>query len=132
MSREALLEPAAGTELSLDDWAALPEDDQTELVDGRLEEGDSAGTVHEVASVAALCHFPAWARPLGGLVAGSGVKFVVGERRATDAGRRGLPARHLPPRRRGGLRACPVAEPAVRVPPDIAVRIVSSTPRTRP
>ncbi len=81
MSREALLQPAAGTELSLQEWAALPEDDLGELVDGRLEEVEAPELVHEVL-VAALCHLlRAWARPRGGLVAGSGVKLAVGEHR---------------------------------------------------
>lgn len=118
MSREALLEPAAGTELSLDDWAALPEDDQGELVDGRLEEGEVPELAHEVL-VAALCHlFRAWARPRGGLVAGSGVKLAVAERR----GRMPDVAVFLP----GNL---PPGRGLLRVPPDIAVEIVSSTPR---
>ncbi len=118
MSREALLEPTAGTELSLDDWAALPEDEPGELVDGRLEEVEVPELVHEVL-VAALCHLlRAWARPRGGVVAGSGVKLAVGERR----GRMPDVAVFLP----GNL---PPGRGLLRVPPDVAVEIVSSTPR---
>ena len=118
MSREALLEPAAGIELSLDDWAALPEDDPGELVDGRLEEGEVPELVHEVL-VAVLCHLlRAWARPRGGVVAGSGVKLAVCERR----GRMPDVAVFLP----GNL---PPGRGLLRVPPDVAIEIVSSTPR---
>lgn len=118
MNREALLQPAAGTVLSLEDWAALPEDDSGELVDGRLVEGEVPELVHEVL-VAALCHLlRAWLRPLGGLVAASGVKLAIDERR----GRMPDVAVFLP----GNL---PPARGLLRVPPDVAVEIVSATPR---
>ncbi len=118
VSREALLQPTAGTELSLDDWAALPEDDPGELVDGRLEEGEVPELAHEVL-VAALCHLlRAWLRPRGGLVAGSGVKLAVGER----WGRMPDVAVFLP----GNL---PPGRGLLRVRPDLAVEIVASTPR---
>lgn len=118
MSREALLQPAAGTVLSLEDWASLPEDDSAELVDGRLEDGEVPELVHEVL-VAALCYlFGAWLRPRGGLVAASGVKLAIDERR----GRMPDVAVFLP----GKL---PPARGLLRIPPDIAVEIVLATPR---
>jgi Uma2 family endonuclease len=118
VTREALLEPLAGTEISLEEWAALPEDEPGELVDGRLEEEEVPELVHEVL-VAALCHLlRAWIRPRGGLVAGSGTKQAVGDRR----GRKPDVVVYLPGRR-------PPARGLIHVPPDIAVEIVSPTPR---
>lgn len=38
VTREALLEPAAGSEISLEEWSALPEDEPGEVVDGHLDE----------------------------------------------------------------------------------------------
>jgi Uma2 family endonuclease len=118
VAREALLQPTAGTEISLEEWAALPEDEPGELVDGHLEEEELPDLVHEVL-VAALCHLlRAWLRPRGGLVAGSETKLAVGERR----GRKPDVVVWLPGRR-------PPARGLIRVPPDIAMEIVSLTPR---
>lgn len=106
-------------ELTFNDWLALPEDQAGELVNGRLVEEEVPDYVHEVV-VAFLIHlFRSWTAPRGGMVAGSGAKFAVG----SDRGRKPdvtvyFPGSQLPPRR--GL---------VRTPPDIAVEVVSSTPR---
>jgi hypothetical protein len=37
-----------GSPLTIDQWAALDEDDSRELVDGRLEEAEVPSVVHEV------------------------------------------------------------------------------------
>ena len=106
-------------ELTIDDWMALPEDEAGELVDGRLVEEEVPDFVHEVV-VAFLIHlFRSWTAPRGGMVAGSGAKFAVGPHR----GRKPdltvfLPGSELPPRR--GL---------IRTPPDVAVEVVSPSPR---
>ena len=60
-----------------------------------------------------------WITPRGGLVAGSDAKFAVGAGR----GRKPDLTVYLPGSRR------PPARGLIRVPPDIAVEIVSSTPR---
>lgn len=119
VSREALLQPDAGTELSLEEWIALPEDEPGELVDGRLEEEEVPDYVHEflVGLLARL--LGNWVVPQGGLVGGSGGKFAIGERR----GRKPdltlfLPDSTFPPRRG-----------PIRVPPDVAVEILSPTAR---
>jgi hypothetical protein len=39
-------EPAALREMTLDEWAALPEDEPGELVNGRIEEEETADDVH--------------------------------------------------------------------------------------
>src|SRR6185295_8990041 len=60
-----------------------------------------------------------WISPLGGLVAGSEAKFAVAPRR----GRKPDLTVYLPGSRR------PPARGLIRVPPDIAIEIVSPTPR---
>ncbi len=119
MSQEALIEQAGPIELSLAEWLDLPEEQPGELVDGRLEEEEVPDFVHE-ALVALLAHLlGGWAFPRGGMVGGSEVKLVLGKKR----GRKPdlvvyLAGSELPPRRG-----------PVRVPPDVAVEVVSPKPR---
>ena len=119
MTREALLEPTAGTEISLEEWSALPEDEPGEVVDGHLEEEEVPDYVHEFLLMLLGHIFAGWVVPRGGALGGPDAKLAL-------SGRRGrkpdltvyLPGSAFPPRR--GL---------IRVPPDIAVEIVSPTPR---
>ncbi|MBI2892278.1 MAG: Uma2 family endonuclease [Deltaproteobacteria bacterium] len=105
--------------MTLADWAALDEDEPGEIVDGRLVEEEVADLVHEVVVAWLIRILSAWPGSRGGFVAASGTKLAV-------SGRRGrkpdltvfLQGGKVPPRR--GL---------VRVPPDIAVEVVSPTPR---
>jgi Uma2 family endonuclease len=119
MGREALIDEVLPPRLSLAEWLDLPEDEPGELVDGRLEEEEVPDFVHE-ALVALLAHlFAGWIFPRGGMVAGSEVRLVLGERQ----GRKPdlvvyLPGSPLPPRRG-----------PVRVAPDIAIEILSPKPR---
>lgn len=119
MSRHALMEPLVGTELSVDEWYDLPEDEPGEWVDGCLEEEEVPDYVHEflVALLARL--LGNWLLPSGGVLAGSDAKFVLSERR----GRKPDLTAYLPgsalPRRRG----------LVRVPPDLAIEVISPKPR---
>lgn len=105
-------------ELSLEQWAEMPEDEPGELVDGRLEEEEVPDFVHELI-VTWLAHvFRSWLAGRGGFVGGSDAKFAVAPRR----GRKPdlsvyLPGTRRPPRR--GL---------VRIPPDIVVEILSPRP----
>ena len=107
--------------MTLEEWARLPEDEDGELVGGRLVEEEMPDYVHEVIVGWLLRTFGAWVVPLGGLAGGPGAKFALrpGRGRKPDV-TVFLPGRELPPRR--GL---------VRVPPDIAVEVVSATPRDR-
>ena len=118
MSRGMTNSPAV-PELSLDEWFTLPEDAPGELVDGHLVEEEVPDYVHELL-VALLVRFLGnWIFPQGGLVAGSEAKFAVGAGR----GRKPDVTVYLPNRRR------PPARGLIRVPPDIAIEIVSPTPR---
>jgi Uma2 family endonuclease len=119
MSRETLAEPPAAPELSLDEWFALPEDEPGELVDGRLEEEEVADYLHELLVMLLGRILGNWTFPQGGLVAGSDVKLAIGSGR----GRKPDLSVYLPGSRR------PPARGLIRIPPDIAIEIVSPTPR---
>jgi Uma2 family endonuclease len=105
--------------LSLDEWFDLPEDEPGELVDGRLEEEEEPDYLHELLVARLGRILGDWSFPQGGLVAGSNAKFAVGARR----GRKPDITVYLPGSRR------PPARGLIRVPPDIAIEIVSPTPR---
>jgi Uma2 family endonuclease len=119
MSQGTYAESPAAAELSLDEWFALPEDEPGELVDGHLEEEEVSDYLHELLVMLLGRVLVDWIVPQGGLVAGSDAKFAVGSRR----GRKPDLTVYLPGSRR------PPARGLVRVPPDIAVEIVSPTPR---
>jgi Uma2 family endonuclease len=105
--------------MTLSEWAALPEDDAGELVDGLLEEEEMPDWVHETVVAWLLRTLGNWLAPRGGFVAGSEVKYAVRARRGRkpDASVF-LPGARVPPGR--GL---------VRIPPDLVVEVVSPTPR---
>ncbi len=118
MSATALRRGRDEAAISLEQWAALPEDESAELVDGRLEEVEVPELIHEVL-VAFLVHrLLGWVRPLGGLVVASGAKLAVTPAR----GRMPDVAVFFPGR------PFPAPRGLVRVPPDIAIEIVSPTP----
>jgi len=119
MSSEALKETRAGGELTLLEWYALPDDQTGELFDGRLVEEEVPSFIHELLVALLARILGDWVLPRGGVVAGSGVKFAVGP----DRGRKPdlslyLPGSEMPPRH--GL---------VETPPDVAIEIVSPSPR---
>lgn len=108
-----------GVELSLDGWAALPDDEGGEFVDGRIEEEEVADAIHELAVLWLGSLLVQWLRGHGGFVLGSDAKLAV----TSSRGRKPdlsvyLPGGHVPPRR--GL---------LRTPPDIVVEVVSPSPR---
>lgn len=119
MSHKALIAEPESPELSVDEWLDLPEDEDGELLNGRLEEEEMPDFVHE-ALVALLVHlFTGWAVPRGGMVGGSEVKLVVNDRRGVKPDLVVyLPGSSMPPRRG-----------RVRVPPDIVVEVISPRPR---
>lgn len=119
MSQATLAKAAAPTELSLEEWFALPEDEPGELVDGQLEEEEVSDYLHEVLVALLIRLLGNWIGPQGGLVAGSDAKFAISARR----GRKPDLTVYFPGSRR------PPGRGLVRVPPDIAVEIVSPSPR---
>jgi Uma2 family endonuclease len=104
--------------MTLEEWADLPEDEMGELVDGRLEEEEMPSFIHELVVIWLGHALRTWLAGKG-FVGGSGVKLAVAPRR----GRMPDLVVYLP----GGKRPAPRG--LVRVPPDIAVEIVTPTPR---
>ncbi len=118
MSHGALQE-TADFELTLEDWYNLPEDEAGELVDGRLVEEEVPSYVHEFLVILLGRAFADWILPRGGLVAGSDAKFRVGPGR----GRKPDLTIYFPET------PFPAPQGVITSPPDIAVEIVSSSPR---
>ncbi|MCC6765226.1 MAG: Uma2 family endonuclease [Deltaproteobacteria bacterium] len=118
-SRESESEPLVSRPMSIDEWADLPEDEPGELVDGYLVEEEMPGLLHEIVLTWLVYSLRSWAAPRGGLVFGSEGKFAVAARR----GRKPDLTMYLP-----GHPALP-RRGAVRVPPDVAIEIVTPTPR---
>jgi Uma2 family endonuclease len=109
----------ANAGLTLEDWAALPEDEPGELVDGELTEEEEVGALHETIAAWLLRMIGTWLGPAG-RVLGSDAKFAVGERR----GRKPDAAVYF-------TRVKLPAHAVIRTPPDIAIEIVSPRPKDR-
>lgn len=104
--------------MSVEAWAALPEDEPGELVGGWIEEEEVADYEHETVVSFANALLRGWVVPRGGFVAGSDAKFALGE----ELGRKPdlsvyLPGGRVPPRRG-----------PIRLPPDIMIEVVSPLP----
>jgi len=105
-------------DMSLDEWAALDEDAEGELVDGILVEEEMPSFSHELAVTWLVHVLRSWLSGRG-FVAGSEAKFAV----AAHRGRKPDLSVYLP----GSGK--PEAHGVVTVPPDIVVEIVTATPR---
>jgi Uma2 family endonuclease len=104
-----------GDRMSLEEWAALDEDEPGEIVEGVLVEDEVPSTIHELVVSWLNEVLRAWGRARGALVLGSGVKLAVAQRRGRMPDlvvyHSGIP--RPPPY---GL---------VRVPPSLVVEVVS-------
>lgn len=103
--------------MTVAEWACLPEDQEGELVDGRLVEEEMPDAVHETVVAWLVEVLRRWVRPRGGRAFGSELRLVVSAQR----GRKPdvtlwLAGRPVPPRG------------PVQVPPDLAVEVVSRRP----
>ncbi len=112
------LHPEPGR-MTVDDWAELPEDFESELVDGAIVEEEMGSWIHEVVVAWLIRVLGNWADGSGAVVAGSDARF--GVRR--DRGRKGDVSVYL----RGDRR--PPARGLIRVPPSVLVEVVTPTPR---
>lgn len=105
--------------MSLEEWGGLGEDEPGELVDGRLVEEESVGYAHEVIIGWLIAVLRSWVVPRGGFVGSSDARFAVRPNR----GRKADLTVYLPGSRK------PPAQGIIRVPPDIAIEVVSPTPK---
>ncbi len=104
--------------MTLEQWAAMDEDERGELVDGQLEEEEVPDFVHEVVVVWLGALLRIWLAGRG-WVAGSDAKYAV----RRDRGRKPDLAVYLSKDTKVPRRG------VVRIPPDIAVEVVSPSPR---
>lgn len=105
--------------MSLDEWAALSEDEPGELVDGELVEDEVSDFDHEEVVTWLMLAVGAWVMARGGRIYASDGKYAV----RRDRGRKAdlsvfLPGTRLPPK-----------QGASTAPPDIMVEVISSDPR---
>lgn len=105
--------------MSDDEWAAMPEDEPGELVNGVLAEEEVPDWVHESVVVWLLQVLGAWAAARGGFVGGSELKYVLHRDRGRKADVSVLLPGSKPPPRRGPTRR----------PPDLMIEVVSPSPR---
>src|SRR5262245_56596219 len=63
--------------MSVQQWAALPEDEPGELCDGLLEEEEMPDLTHETAVAWLVAALRPWVIPLGGFAFGSEVKYAL-------------------------------------------------------
>ncbi len=117
MSQDTLID-SGSAELSLDDWLALAEDASGELVDGLLVEEEVPDYIHEILVIALGSILRSWILPQGGRVAGSDAKFAVTAKRGRKPDLTVFLSGRLPPKRG-----------PIRIPPHIAIEIVSATPK---
>jgi Uma2 family endonuclease len=110
--------PAFGRSMTLEEWAAMDEDEPGELVDGRLEEEEVPDFIHEVVVGWLAWMFRNWLGARGWVVT-SDAKYAV----RADRGRKPDLGVYLSKSRK------PQGRGVVRVPPDIAVEVVSPSPR---
>lgn len=110
----------APREMTLAEWASLPEDEPGEVVDGLLEDEEMPNVRHERVIVWIVLQAGAWALPRGGDVVGSEARFAVSPRR----GRKPDVSIYLPGARLPSRRAT-----LLQRPPSIAVEVISPSPR---
>ncbi len=105
--------------MTVEEWAALDEDEPGELVGGRLVEEEMPDAIHELIVAWLVDALRAWGAAGGGVVLGSDAKVALSPRygRKPDVSLY-FAASKKPPRR--GV---------IRVPPDLAVEVVSPKPR---
>jgi Uma2 family endonuclease len=106
--------------MTLDEWASLPEDAEGEFVDGWLVEEEVPDFIHELIVGWLLEKLVPWARRQGGVAGASDAKFAVSPSRGRKPDLTVFLPENMPP-----------AHGLVRVPPLIAVEIVSSRARDR-
>jgi len=120
MAEAASVDQLLGPRVTLDEWITLPEDVPGEFVDGRLVEEEVPDYLHEVLVAWLARMFGNWAEHVGAIVGASDAKFTLSSTRGRKADLTVYLAGRRPPSR--GV---------IGIPPDVAVEIVSPSPRDR-
>ena len=115
LAQSGLLPPQPGPRLSLEEWGDLPEDVPGEIVDDRLVEEEMPDYIHEVIVAWLVRVLGNWADGRGAIVGGSDAKFAVARTRGRKPDASVFFRASVKPPRRG----------VVRVPPDIAIEVIS-------
>ena len=118
MAEAASIDRLLGPRVTLEEWIALAEDVPGEFVDGRLVEEEVPDYLHEVLVAWLARELGNWAEHAGAIVGASDAKFTLSATR----GRKADLTVYLAGRR-------PPARGVIAMPPDIAVEIVSPSPR---
>ncbi|HEX6277581.1 MAG TPA: Uma2 family endonuclease [Polyangiaceae bacterium] len=108
----------AGRSLTVEEWLLLDEDDEGELVDGRLVEEEVPDFTHELTVTWLIGVLRVWLAGRG-FVAGSELKILTSTSRGRKPDLAVILPESKPPPRTGPLRE----------PPDILVEVVTPTPR---
>lgn len=120
MAEAASVDQLLGPRVTLEEWIALAEDVPGEFVDGRLVEEEVPDYLHEVLVAWLARVLGNWAEPVGAIVGASDAKFTLSSTRGRKADLTVYLAGRRPPSR--GV---------ISIPPDIAVEVVSPSPRDR-
>jgi Uma2 family endonuclease len=118
MAQAASVDRLLGPRVTLQEWITLPEDVPGEFVDGRLVEEEVPDYLHEVLVAWLARVLGNWAEQVGAIVGTSDAKFTLSPTRGRKADLTVYLAGRKPP-----------ARGVITIPPDIAVEIVSASPR---
>jgi Uma2 family endonuclease len=118
MAQAASVDQLLGPRVTLEEWMTLPEDVPGEFVDGRLVEEEVPDYLHEVLVAWLARVLGDWAERVGAIIGASEAKFTLSSNRGRKADLTVYFAGRRPPPR--GV---------ITVPPDLAVEIVSPSPR---
>jgi Uma2 family endonuclease len=118
MAEAASMDQLLGPRVTLDEWITLPEDVPGEFVDGRLVEEEVPDYLHEVLVAWLARVFGNWAEQAGAIVGASEAKFTLSATRGRKADLTVYLAGRRPPSRG-----------AITIPPDLAVEVISRSPR---
>lgn len=118
MAEAASVDQLLGPRVTLEEWIALAEDVPGEFIDGRLVEEEVPDYLHEVLVAWLARVLGNWAEQAGAIVGASDARFMLSATR----GRKADLTVYLVGRR-------PPARGVIAIPPDIAVEIVSPSPR---
>ena len=121
MATSSPLEAREPSGLTLEAWADLDEDEEGELVDGRLVEEEMPSYLHEAIVVWLIAVLRGWVRPRGGWVFASEAKLGI---QVLKRGRKPDVTMFLPGSQPPKRSASMATEP-----PDVVVEVISPRPR---